>query len=1117
MRNPLKTIYEGLFPSKKMVIAPESETGNIDMSNSEFANVINKPTTNTYIYNYNNQEQFESAINSDSSTEIRELIIPIEELIHEGKFALAITKYEEIIASPAYNGFSKDDRFSVLIGMFNCHINKGSSESDISFWSNKIKALSDEVKEIYRYYYLLAIIELGKDSNEVALIYMQQSLKAKADYVNAITGEIHVKCNLGMMTYEEATKSLNVLIENYPNAKDLSTIHANYGDIAYKAKDYNNAKIHYEMSNKIKPSLSKQIGIAICQYTLSFEEMSEDGRVELNKIDFELFNKAESSFNAIYSQRNEDNIETIIKLSFSFYLSILALNGRRKQILEIYEENKQYSQLFTSDSINFIVESQLLNDIKDEELFNRLDEYYQIKYESLYLEKNSNYQGVVELLTPILESKYKDEKMFRLTFLIALKELNRYSDFMEHYQRFLGHQDEVMRMTYIEMLMKQEDTTKAYGEIVELSKIAKNGFILYELMWLFINNNMNKELRLFFDDVRSGKHKIIGQHKSRVFNQMMQFYAINKDYDEYFKVYEETDLSFLDDMHHKIIDINYHLFKNDLEKLASAYYEYFLVSNDYESLMKAVQVLIQINGLYKAEHYLSMVQPMELKDPEYYYMFRAIILREKNNINDAFKELDFVLENIQLDIESPFHQFYTSFNMNNNRTDIAFKYMGDYYSKNPNPKWFKMIQHSEDDSGEVLLAKLEEAIGGKRDLSQINKYYYDGLIGVSVYNKMVGNGMEDILLMNHYPFTKKPISKGNIQEAKEKVEFIGNNVIVDTTTLLVLSSVNSLELLNIFNEIIIPMSTIVHLNEIKTGVFTHNANTVLNFIGKSPKIKKLAVDELMRVKNKQDELIHDDTFDCVILSRTLNTTFLNTEIFVSHQYDSLEIIDINVFMMYLKESHPEVRNEIAFCIASMRKNGYDFLSFDSEDIQILYKEQGLEGINPFLIMGRNADYKTFTSAYNQFLKSILDEKSFEEFEICSSKIIRFMDTYLGKTRHYIYSLIRQFPEIEELMGDIVTKPSATKILTKKAMIELALANKEAKLSLRTFEFYKLLEIASSFMVFGIQFISIAKKSEVLKNKCLEILKSNLVFNDDNDVAELMLYMSRTFEEQKRQS
>lgn len=34
MRNPLKTFYEGLFSSKKMVIAPESETGNIDMSNS---------------------------------------------------------------------------------------------------------------------------------------------------------------------------------------------------------------------------------------------------------------------------------------------------------------------------------------------------------------------------------------------------------------------------------------------------------------------------------------------------------------------------------------------------------------------------------------------------------------------------------------------------------------------------------------------------------------------------------------------------------------------------------------------------------------------------------------------------------------------------------------------------------------------------------------------------------------------------------------------------------------------------------------------------------------------------------------------------------------------------
>ncbi len=57
--------------------------------------------------------------------------------------------------------------------------------------------------------------------------------------------------------------------------------------------------------------------------------------------------------------------------------------------------------------------------------------------------------------------------------------------------------------------------------------------------------------------------------------------------------------------------------------------------------------------------------------------------------------------------------------MNNNRTDVAIKYISDYLSKNPNSNWVKVMHHSEDDTGEVLLAKIEEMIGGKRDFFQL--------------------------------------------------------------------------------------------------------------------------------------------------------------------------------------------------------------------------------------------------------------------------------------------------------------------------------------------------------------------------------------------------------------
>src|SRR5690606_2074978 len=114
----------------------------------------------------------------------------------------------------------------------------------------------------------------------------------------------------------------------------------------------------------------------------------------------------------------------------------------------------------------------------------------------------------------------------------------------------------------------------------------------------------------------------------------------------------------------------------------------------------------------------------------------------KKMVNKAFELLDETLELLEIDIDSPFHQFYTAFNMNNGRTDEAVKYMSEYYARNPNPNWFTIIQHSDDESGSDLVDKLEKAVGGKRDLTQINQLFSNGNLGISAYNLLVGTGIE---------------------------------------------------------------------------------------------------------------------------------------------------------------------------------------------------------------------------------------------------------------------------------------------------------------------------------------------------------------------------------------
>ena len=596
---------------------------------------------------------------------------------------------------------------------------------------------------------------------------------------------------------------------------------------------------------------------------------------------------------------------------------------------------------------------------------------------------------------------------------------------------------------------------------------------------------------------------------------MMIHFVNNKRYEEYFNNYENDDLSFLEERHRLILNINYYLFKNDLNKLASAYYEYFKISENHDDLMKAVQAKLQINQYHEAEFYLSLVEPMTIEKPEYYYMFQVVILKEMNQLKKAFEVLQEVIDNIKIDLDSPFHQFYVAFNVNNGRTDEAVIYMNDYYSKNPNPYFFKVIQHSENASVEELKLILEEAIGGGRDLTLLDRYFNEGIIGISVYNKMVGTGIEEIIFMKQYPFTRKQISHGSIYDSKSKLEQIGNKLIVDSITLIILASSEALDLLNIFDELIVPLSTVARLTENKAGIFSGLSRTALDYLSNSPRVKKIPIDEVMRRKKKPDEVLQDDTFDCIVLSSNLMTPFLNTEIMVSHEYQHNQIIDINAYFLFIKENYPKMKKSVAITIAKMREIGYNFLSFDSEDMLAVFLEKGIDGIDPFLYMGRNADYKTFSFAYTSFLKLVLENCSAEDFVTCSIKIINFMDRYLGKTRYYSNQLIREFPMLKERMPNIDSSPSTSKIMTLKASLEVLTFDEELIGITETTNFKKIIDIAYAFMVFGFQYIAIGNQSPKIKESCMDLLKKNIHFNNEKDLDFILHYSNMVDKKNKK--
>ncbi len=1103
----LSVFFQELFQKNIVVVKQDNKNGIADFKNNEIGTkkyiTINVTDTSEV------QEIYESVINKNSSVNLREAIIPIEALIHEGKFYYAIQKYQELIASSQFDNYSIDEKFLIYNGLLNCYINSDASDGTIDFWKVKIQALGIDLKEIHRYYYLLGIRELKKGNIPKAFAYNNQSLNAKPDYINALVAEILLKTINNNISYDDAKILLEKFLENKGlSVNNLASIHSCYGDIAFHSKKYDIAKEHHLISNELSNSICKEIIAAICQYCLSFKELKEDGRVELDQIDFIILYQAKKSFEDIYNRRTEDTIQTIVKMSFPFYFNILALESNHAKILEIYSTTTMFINNTMTDILQHVVEAQVINGVLDEERISLFSEFEQIRFEVLYYEKKENYSKVIELLTPIFELgevKNNDEKTLLLAFLNAIKEENDFKKYMHYYQKFNCHLDEVLRMNYIQFLKKRDQKDLVFDEIRKITELCKNGFVLFELLLIYLDYQLNDELEIFFKKVDNGDYNIIGVHLPFVFYHKMIYLLNQKKFDDYFRLYETSDLSILNDNYRLVLKINYYMFKHDLENLAISFYENFLYTQDHNELLNAVQIKLQINQYYDAEFYIEQVNPMELEKPEYYYMFKAIILEEKQQIEEAFNQLEIVLESLDVDLGSPFHQFYCSFNMNNNRTNEAFRYMGEYYAKNPNPSWFKLIQYSDDDSGSDLIAKLEKAIGGKRDLKFVNEYFVKGWLGISSYNKLVATGIEEMLIFKHYPFSRITISRDKLIDSKSKIEFIDNKVIIDATTLTIFAASNALSLLEVFDEILIPYSTLEALTERRTRTYKENVIKVLDYIARSPSFKKFAVDESLKIKTNIKEIVPEDILDCISITDKLDVPFLNTEVVVNFEFKLDRIIDVNTLFIFIKEKHTDKRVIVAEVITKMRELGLDFISFDADDIYFAYKSFGVERIDPFLKMGMNADYKTFSLVYVGFLAKLYKHHTTEEFVSCSKKIIHFMDHYIGKTRYYMSCISINYPNIEDVLSKLIQKTSVMEIMIFNALC----SHYEGYIQIiETPEFKKIISICSAFIIFVIGYVSIFSNDNE-RNNYIEFLKQNLSINGQSDIDYILTFINNT--------
>lgn len=1004
-----------LLQNNKTKVIIENSSGDQSLSGVYIANTINK-TENHYHLDNNKQlrKEFESAIGCDSTVAFKEVLLPIEKLINDGKPKLAIRHFLELISSDGFKDYTRDEKFLVYNGLLNCYVIIEADEDEINKWSIKIEALGEGIKEIHRYYYIKAIWKYNLKDFKISKVLNNQAIKAKPDYMNAVACDYLIKNTSNEISYEAARDGLEGLLK-LPDLspKEIAIVYGVLGDVAYNNQDFELAKTSYKESNDYSPSLTKEIGYAVGVYFTSIKQIKEGLRVDLEDINFTILHEAESLFEDIYNNKTEETLHTIARFGFPYLFNIYSLTAKFERILNVVEECHDYIDYANEDIAIHIVQAQVINKIYDDDAFSHLGEYERIKYKAFYYERCEDFEKGIEIILPAIQDKYSDDKILQLSLLNCLKELDIYEDYIYYYKKFNKKGiDEVLWFNYIEYMDKKGDKDLVVSEIRKIKDFVKNAVIIYELLQLLLKYELTEELDEFFAKVDSGEYRIIDNNSSYVIYQELIHLLRKKDYNEFYRQYEALDLEKLRSVDRWILTINYYTFKGDLSNCGEAYFELFKINDNHDDLLKAVEMKVNANEIPEAIFYIEFMNPMKLEKPEYYYMYSAILLKEKGKLEDAFNKLDEYKEFIQGDLESPYHQFYTGFNMTNGRTDEAVKYMIEYHSKNPNPTWFKTIQQDPEASGEELLNKMEELVGGKRDLTQLNWFLKSGVIGISVYEHLTGTTIEQMLYDTRYPFSKLNICVGDIRSSVEAVKKITNKILVDVSTLIILAYSKGLHLLDSFDEVLISYDSISILKRKESDLIKNISPEILKYIEESLHIKEVPVDVSIKIKGNAAELLPEDTLNCMALSEKLRIPFLNVEISIYREFKLNYIIDLNVLFLYLKENNPEMQDSIAKVKKNLRTLKLDFISFNTDDIVSVFKIEGLEGIKPFIKMGENSDYITFVQVFIPALTKIKAIVSIKEFEEVASYFVQFFDKYLGKTKYYMSNIVRKYPKLK---------------------------------------------------------------------------------------------------------
>ena len=1025
-----------LVPIDKSSIADVLNPKNIKNSTISYqdnnignGNIIDKSTT----YNYVNlvQQIPESHLTSNNSDSLAEKIKPIEELIVSGLTSKAIEAYNLLLIDNIDKGLSIDDRFTIYNGLLNCYININEDDEKINLLITKIELLGN-VKEYYRFLYIQSIYFYNKHDISKAILFNNKALELNNDYLNAILTKIFFDSVSKTIVYKDAVEE----IISHPKytagtIREIASMKTSLGDISTQYGEYNEAIKYYEEANELEYTVQKELAIGVSYYFLACLNKDENNTIKHNEIDYIAFNKAVEIFNNLYNIKDKELRKILYKQLIPFYFSCLHLTQRSEEIIKISSEAREYIDVTDNDLMRVKIMAELSQGKYNEETIKNFSSEEKLKYKIFNLFDKGKYEDLIGLLRPY-QNIWTNDKNLGYVYLDALLRNQNYDEFIAQYKKLIGIEpnNEPIKMLLVSYYDKTNKVPKAKSLLMEILRDSNDSLTFLEACRFLDRVGYDEELGPVLEKVFSGEYKISELDRSEFIRRKFFYLLRQNNIKELYDLYNDLDKLKLNEIYFTKMSIEYYRLKGDVLNVALQLEQLYNLTGNNEYYLRSASYYFRANDLIKAESILKFLSINKLLETPELYMIYSTLEIFNSNYERAFEYAKKAKEFDEHNPKARSHPFFAGISLRCNRTDDWIASMQGYVTDYPNNGWIKVIKITEEDkNGDTKVTKEWEEIynSRKEGYQTLQNAFRSQQIGISTYIKLTGTDITQVVSSKNYNKQKLKITTGDILEVQNTTQLIHDEILVDSSSLYILSEADLLNLLETFKTVYITYTTIEYLHIILSNVESPVIRAIFVYIEKSINTKYVPVDTAVYLDFQQKDSYLEETIHCASYSYNNNVPFLNTDFTLKESLGSNGEYVVNMVAMLrgIQQKSVDNSNLISNAIFKLKRLDYDFINFNSIDLcnlslTITSKEEMIEKFEIYLSMDRYSDHNSFVDVFIEFLTAIHSTVSNEVFLEYAEMVIRYIDNYISKSKHYFHLLSIQYPEYrEQLLGLII--------------------------------------------------------------------------------------------------